>query len=249
MRSFPVPVLSFLFVSFRSSLLRFPQPFHRCFPFAFAFGLFRFPSASFRPLLLRFQLLSLCFFLSAFFPFPPHSGFPGAPLPLTLLRLSPFFPARFPVPSFPVLVLGFLFVSFHPSRFRSHSRSTGASLLFRFLASTSLPGFSACFPVSLVPFSLLLTTQPPALSFPLFPTSPGSGSFGALRFLASPLLSSDLRPVSMPSFRFRYSAFCISFLRSLFRLTVATSAPGLLFPARPFPFAFALGSGYLACPF
>ena len=53
----------------------------------------------------------------------------------------------------------------------------------------------------------------------------------------------------MPSFRFRYSAFCISFLRSLFRLTVATSAPGLLFPARPFPFAFALGSGYLACPF
>ena len=27
-------------------------------------------------------------------------------------------------------VLGFLFVSFHPSRFRSHSRSTGASLFF-----------------------------------------------------------------------------------------------------------------------
>ena len=30
--------------------------------------------------------------------------------------------------SFLVLILGFLFVSFHPSRFRSHSCSTGASL-------------------------------------------------------------------------------------------------------------------------
>ena len=184
------------------------------------------------------------------------------------------------MPSFQVLVLGFLFVSFHPSQFRSHSRSTGASLLFRFLASPSLPGFpllfplsfvrffsgsdysafcssvpfflalplsgfssapvlpfgapafhllfrlvshasfpvsgtwlsvcflssfpvslpqpfhrcfpsfplsfvhfssglSACFPLSFVRFSLLLTTQPSALSFPFFPFSPGSGSFGA----------------------------------------------------------------------
>ena len=110
-------------------------------------------------------------------------------------------------------------------------------------------GLSACFPVSFVPFSPLLTTQPSALSFPFFPFSPGSGSFGALRFLSSPLFSSSVRPVSMPSFRFRYSASCVSFLRSLFRLTVATSASDLLSPARPFPFAFALGSGYLACHF
>ena len=51
--------------------------------------------------------------------------------------------------SFPVFVLGFLFVSFHPSRFRSHSCSTGASLLFRFRFSSGLFPF---LPVSFVPF-------------------------------------------------------------------------------------------------
>ena len=102
----------------------------------------------------------LRFFLSA----SPFSTFSSAWFPMLLFR-------------FPVL--GFLFVSFHPSRFRSHSCSTGASLLFRFLSSASFPGLSACFPVSFVPFSLLLTTQPSALSFPFFPFSPGSGSFGA----------------------------------------------------------------------
>jgi hypothetical protein len=47
----------------------------------------------------------------------------------------------------------------------------------------------------------------------------------------------------MPSFRFRYSAFCISFLRTPSRLTVATPAPQpspLRFPAF-LPLAFALG--------
>ena len=148
----------------------------------------------------------LRFFLSA----SPFSTFSSAWFPVLLFRFS---------------VLGFLFVSFHPSRFRSHSRSTGASLRFRFLSSASLPGFSACFPLSFVRFSLLLTTQPSALSFPFFPFSPGSGSNGALRFLSSPLFSSSVRPVSMPSVRFRYSAHCSSFLRSLSRPTVATSAP------------------------
>ena len=50
-------------------------------------------------------------------------------------------------------------------------------------------------------------------------------------------------------FRFRYSASC-NFLSPL---AVSChrhyAASGLLFPARPFPFAFALGSGYLACLF
>ena len=110
-------------------------------------------------------------------------------------------------------------------------------------------GLSTRFLLSFVRFCSVLTTQPSALSFPFFPFSPGSGSFGALRFLSSPVLSSSVSPVSMRSFRFRYSASCVSFLRWLFRLTVTTSASGLLFPARPFPFAFALGSGYLACRF
>ena len=69
----------------------------------FRFRSFPFQSASFRPLFFRFWLLSLCFFLSSFFPPPPHSGFLGAPLPLSLLWLSPFFPTWFPVSSLPVL--------------------------------------------------------------------------------------------------------------------------------------------------
>ena len=222
MLSFPVPVLGFLFVSFRPSSLRFPQLFHECFPCAFAFGLFRFPSGSFRPLLFCLRLLGLLCFLSASSCFrltvassvlrlcSRFLGFPRSSLPGFPCALSRFF------------VLGFLFVSFRPSRFRSHSRSTGASLLFRFLASASLPGFSARLLLSFVCFCSLLTTQPSALSFPLFPISPGSGSDRARPFLSSLSLSSSVRPVSMPSFRFRYSASCVSFLLLLFRVTGTT---------------------------
>jgi hypothetical protein len=110
------------------------------------------------------------------------------------------------MPSFPVPVLGFLFVSFHPSRLRSHSCSTGASLLFRFLASASFPGFSACLPVSFVPFSLLLTTQPSALSFPFFPFPLAA----VPSVLVYPL---SVQPVSMLPFQLWYSASCVSFLR------------------------------------
>ena len=53
-------VLGFLFVSFRSSLIHFPQLFLRCFPF----------SVFFRPLLFRAFPLSLCFLSSALVP-PP----------------------------------------------------------------------------------------------------------------------------------------------------------------------------------
>ena len=235
MLSFPVPVLSFLFVSFRPSSLRFPQLFRECFPFAFAFGLFRFPSGSFRPLPFRLRLLSLCFFLSDLFPFPPHSGFPGAPLPLTLLRSSPFFP-----PGFPCFLLRFSYSAFCSfpfvlPGFAPTAANSGASLLFRFLSSASLPGFSARLPLSFVRFRSLLTTQPSALSFPLFPISPGSGSLGALRFLSSPSLSSSVSPVSMRPFRFRYSASCDSFLRFAVSCHRHYAASGLLFPARPSP--------------
>ena len=213
MPSAQVPVLGSLFVSFRPSLIRFPQLFLRCFPSALAFGLFRFPSASFRPLLFRLRLLGPLFFRSLL---PGLASSVASPVPRFFLSASPFSTfssAWFPMLLFRFPVLGFLFVSFHPSRLRSHSCSTGASLLFRFLASASFPGFSACLPVSFVPISLLLTTQPSALSFPLFPISPGSGSLGARPFLAVPSLSSSVGPVSMPSFRFRYSASCISFLQ------------------------------------
>ena len=61
-----------------------------------------------------------------------------------------------------------------------------------------------------------------------------------------PDLSSSVSPVSMRPFRFRYSASCASFLRLAVSYHRYYAATGLLFPARPFPFAFALGSGYLA---
>ena len=56
------------------------------------------------------------------------------------------FPRSF-LPGFPCILSRFwylasLYVSFHPSSLRSHSCSTSACLLFRFLASPSFPAFS-----------------------------------------------------------------------------------------------------------
>ena len=87
-------------------------------------------------------------------------------------------------------------------------------------------------------------------SFPLFPFPPHSGFLGARPFLSSPSLSPSVPPVSMLPFRFRYSASLL-FLSPLhcFALQALLPATGLLFPARPLPLAFALGSSYLACPF
>ena len=122
-------------------------------------------SAFFRPLPFRFRLLSFLFL-----PFPSSRPRLTAACPVLRFCLSAspssaFSSAWFPMLRLRLSVLGFLFVSFHPSRFRSHSRSTGASLPFRFLSSASLPGFSACFPLPFVRFSLLLTTQPSVLPF------------------------------------------------------------------------------------
>ena len=132
--------------------------------------LFHFRSASFRPLLFRFRLLSLCFFLSSCFPFPPHSGFLGAPFRSRFLG----FPRSFR-PSFPCLlsrffVLSFLFVSFRPSLIRSHSCSSGAYLV---LSLSVYPHTirSLSFPSLPVP-----ATQPlllPFLFLPVFPLAVG----------------------------------------------------------------------------
>ena len=231
MPSFQVLVLGSLFVSFRPSLIRFPQLFLRCFPYAFALGIFRFPSGFFRPLLFRLRLLGLCFFLSAL----PGSASQWLPRCAASTHASTVFPVRPGLVShalLPVLVLGFLFVSFRPSRLRSHSCSTGASLLFRFRFSSGLFRLPSAFFRPLRPASNYSAFR---LSFPLFPISPDGGSLGAARFLSSPTLSSSVRPVSMPSFRFWYSASC-DFLSPL---AVSChrhyTAAGLLFPARPPP--------------
>ena len=128
MPSFQVLVLGSLFVSFRPSLIRFPQLFLRCFPYALALGIFRFPSASFRPLPFRLRLLSLLLlpFRSSRFRLTVASPVPASALAFTVLPVRPGLVSH---ALLPVLVLGFLFVSFRPSQLRSHSRSTGASLL------------------------------------------------------------------------------------------------------------------------
>ena len=135
MPSFQVPVLGSTdgFLSPLPDSL--PQLFLRCLPCAFAFGLF--PS----------NPLSFVRFSSGSGYLASVSSFPLLPVSASqwLLRCFPFrfrffgFP-RSLRPGFPCLlsrffVLGFLFVSFHPSRLRSHSCSTGASLML------SLSGF------------------------------------------------------------------------------------------------------------
>ena len=117
-------------------------------------------------------------------------------------------------------------------------------------ASTSLRPLplsgSPSLPLSFVCFRLGLTTQPSVLSFPCFPFSPVGGSFGAARFLASPPLSSSVRPVAMPLFRFRYSAFCCSFLRSPARLTVLPQLLDLILSVSAAPLGFPFRFGYSA---
>ena len=120
-----------------------PQLFLRCLPCALAFGLSPSDPFPFGP----FSSGSGYSASASSFPlssrFPPHSG-SSSVLPLRVRFLA--FPRSFR-PGFTCLlsrffVLGFLFVSFHPSRFRSHSCSTGASLL---LSPSGFPLSSAFF--------------------------------------------------------------------------------------------------------
>ena len=71
---------------------------------------------------------AFCFFLSVL-PVSASQWLPRCCLSAFASLLSPFFPAWFPVHSFPVFVLGFLMVSFRPSLLRSRSCSTGDPLL------------------------------------------------------------------------------------------------------------------------
>ena len=163
--------------------------------------------------------------------------------------LSPFFPTWFPMPSFPVL-------------------RTRLPVCFLSSFPASLPQlFHRCFPSFPLPcvrFSSGLFCSPSAF-FRLLPLASDYSAFRSFlsllpvlpcrRFLRCPSvpcvpdLSSSVSPVSMRPFRFRYSASCVSFLRFTVSCHRHYAASGLLFPARPLPFAFTLGSGYSACPF
>ena len=111
------------------------------------------------------------------------SSFPS--LPVSASQWLPQCPSPLSLPRFPR--------SFPPDLSCVLSRfSYSASCLFPF----ALPRFAP----TAVPRVLTLCFR--FRSFPL-----------PFRFLSSPLLSSSVGPVSMPSFRFRYSASCSSFLR------------------------------------
>ena len=140
--------------------------------------------------------------------------------------------------SFQILVLGFLFVSFRPSWLRSHSCSTGASLLLslsghplsiHFLSSASL---------------LVLTTQPLFLPFLFLPVSASQWlprcSLSAFASLVFPVLSDLVSHVFFPGSS--YSDLCLfPFIPLGF---APTAVPPMLpscsrswaFPSLPFSF-------------
>ena len=154
---------------------------------------------------------------------PLRSHFPGSPR-----SFRPGFPcllSRF-------FVLGFLFVSFHPSRFRSHSRSTGASLL---LSLSGFPLASAFFRP--LPFGSDYSAFRPFFS--LLPVLP------CRRFLRCFFpLSSGLFPCLPSDFGTQLSAvpFTVHCLASQW----LPQCLGLPFRARPPPLGLRFRFGYLA---
>ena len=132
MPSFQIPVLGST-VGFLSPLPdSLPQLFLRCFPYAYAFGLFCFRSDFFRPLPFRFRLLGFLFLPFLFLPvFPSQWVFFGA-------ASWPFGFLAFPLPFHPVSRVSLSFLR--------------TRLSVRFLSSfpVSLPQpFHWCFPFAL----------------------------------------------------------------------------------------------------
>ena len=197
----------------------------RSFPFRFAF---------FRPLYFRFRLLSLCFFLSSFFPSSSHSDLSGA-------ASLPFGFLAFPLPLHPVSCASLPLLR------------TRLSVCFLSSFPVSLPQLlSRCFPYAPFPFVHFAFGLSPRSAF-FRPLSLGS-DYSAFRlsfpFFPFPLsavpsvLSVRLAAHSLflfhsdcfhSVFPIRYSAYCSSFLHPLSRPTVATSAPRPPFRARPRP--------------
>ena len=221
MRSFRLPVLGFLFVSFRSSLIRSHSrssgaylmlslsvfSASRLRPFG------RRPSASSYSAFLFFlsalpgaasQLLSRCRHLRFRFPGLPLTFRPvsRASRPLSVLGFSAGFLSSFPVP-LP-----------QPLSWCLPSSGSLCPLLFGLFPSDSLP---------FVRSSSVLTTQLSALSFPFFPISPSSGSFGASVLLSLPgfPLPSRLFPCAPSGSGTQFSV--LPFSHSRFASQMATS--------------------------
>ena len=148
-----------------------------------------FPFSSCSRLTVAFPVLRSCFRSFGF----PRSFLPGFPCILSRFRYS-----------------ASLYVSFHPSLIRSHSCSSGACLLLRFLASPSLPAFSVPLPLPFVRFRFPSGYSALLFFLSLLPVSASQWlpqCFGSsFRF---PRFPPSLQVPFVPFFSgFRYSTFC-----------------------------------------
>ena len=149
------------------------------------------------------------------------------PLSLSASWLSAFAPPGFPCFPLASQYSACLSVSFRLSRFRSHSRYSGASHAFAF-------GLSPPTRFLINRSSSVLTTQPSDLSFPFFPFSPVGGSFGAF-FLFRPACFHAFLPISVLSFLQFLSPFTASPHSGYLSASAFPFGPGRL------PLACALG--------
>ena len=181
------------------------------------------------------------------------------PVPATQPLFLPFRSSRSrltvasPALPFHFRFLGFPVLSDPVSRASLPGSSYSASCSFPFIhpgfAPTAVPPVPPfCFRLRAFPSRSLsfvrsrsvLTTQPPDLSFPLFPLSPDGGSCGA-SFLFRPACFHAFLPISVLSFLQFLSPSAVSPHSGYLSVSAfSLSVSGL------FPLAFALGSGYSA---
>ena len=183
---------------------------------------------------------AICSSFSTFFPFLPHRGLSRCSCSALASQVFPLIPGLVSRAFFPVLC-------------------TRLSVSFLSPFPVSLPQLlDRCLPDD-VPLSVLFVLAFfPSIPLPFVRFISGSG-YSAFRFFLSllpcipsrwflrcrfprSLSSVSIRPFPLPVLSFPAFPFSVPLLRP----TGATSAAGLLFPARPFPLAFAVGSGYLA---
>ena len=161
------------------------------------------------------------------FLLPPHSGFHNASLPLSFPRFPRFSPTGFPFrhSRFPYLAF-----CLFPFALPCFAPTAVPQVITFFRLSTSLR-CQSMLPLSFVRFRLGSYYSASVFSFP-------SSRFSHNSWYNRGAYPSSIPPVSMLRFRLWYSAF-LQFLSPIdcFRITGATTAPNLLFPARLFPLA------------
>ena len=226
MSSFQIPVLGFLFVSFRSTLIHS----HSCFSgdslVLSLSGLSASSSLSFVRVLFASSYFAFCFFRSLLLGFASQwlfqcfgSSFRLYRFPHSLLPDFSCIPSWFRYLAFclfPFILPGFAPTAVPPVLPSVH-----------FLASVSLSGFSACLQLSFVRFSPLLITQHSALSFPFFLTSPMQRFSSVLIFL--------IRTACFHAF---LQILVLSFLRFLSPIIVSSHSD--YFNVSAFPFGLQL---------